>query len=306
MAVDFVERASRDDRPFFLYLAPTAPHLPATPAPRHIGMFGDVDAPHDPSFNESDMTDKPTWLRHMPLLTRDKVSRLDRLYRRQAASLLAVDEMLAKLLDTLRVSGKLDSTYIVFTSDQGLHNGEHRLWRSKLTPYRASNRIPLLVHGPGVPAGRQVQALALLSDIAPTLADLASVDMPEFVDGRSLTPWLMAGAAPSHWRKRVLLEFWPRAGFPVDEREEPLHLVIQVPEYHALRSGRYLYVEYRKAGGNREFELYDLMSDPFELTNLATTADEALLKSLATRLRELKACKARACRVAEVRDFQGK
>lgn len=305
LAVDFVDDAVRRNDPFFLYLAPTAPHLPAVPAPRHLGRYEDIDAPRDPSFNEADMSDKPSWLARRRALTRGQTDAVDRLYRRQAEMLLAVDEALASLVDTLRVRGELDSTYLVFTSDHGLHNGEHRLWRSKLTPYRASSRIPLAIRGPGIPAGRDVDALTLLSDVAPTLAELAGVPTPAFVDGRSLTPWLATGSTQVKEREQLLLEFWPREGFPVDEREEPLHIVTPVPEYRALRSKRYLYTEYRYPNGSEELELYDLRRDPFELDNIAASADDALLEAFSERLLELESCKAAACRMAEDRPLRG-
>lgn len=214
--------------------------------------------------------------------------------------LLAVDELLATLVDTLRARGELDSTYIMFVSDNGLHYGEHRLLKTKLTPYDASARVPLLVRGPGVQAGKAVDALTLLADVAPTLADLAGAPKPTFVDGRSLVPWLGEGGARGKARQQVLLEFWPRTGFPVDEREEADH-TLKVPEYRALRSAHLLYAEYLYPNGSQEPELYDLRQDPFELENIAETANPSLLRDLSTKLRELQRCQAAGCRAAEDR-----
>jgi N-acetylglucosamine-6-sulfatase len=305
LAVDFVSQAARADQPFFLYLAPTAPHLPAIPAPRHKGIFAEIKAPQNPSFNEADVTDKPSWLRVRHPLPAAQGKMLDSLYGRQAETLLAVDEALAALVDTLRARGELDSTYIIFTADHGLHNGEHRLWQSKLTPYRASAQVPLLVRGPGVLRGQEVEALTLLSDVAPTIARLADANPPAFVDGHSLVPWLTGNLNKAAERERVLFEFWPREGFPVDEREEPLHTVIQVPEYRALRSERYLYVEYRYATGDEEIELYDLEQDPFELVNIARHADGQVLETLRKNLKRLETCSGKACGVAEARTVKG-
>lgn len=99
-------------------------------------------------------------------------------------------------------------------------------------------------------------------------------------------------------RKQVLHEFWPREGFPVDIREESAR-PLALPTYSALRSAQYLYVEYRYPDGQQERELYDLERDPFELQNIAGTADDALLEALSTKLGELQSCKASACRQAE-------
>jgi N-acetylglucosamine-6-sulfatase len=299
LAVDFVDDAARADDPFFLYFAPTAPHLPAIPAPRHRGVFDGLEVARSPSLKEPDMSDKPGWLRGKSGLAARTVRRLDRTYRRQAEMLLSLDEAIAALVETLRERGELASTYLVFTSDHGLHYGEHRLLRTKLTPYTASARVPLVVRGPDVPKNKMVDALTLLSDIAPTLTNVAGVPAPAFVDGRSLSPWLRHNTSRARARKQVLLEFWPREGFPVDEREEPEHIEVRVPEYRALRSERYLYTEYRYANGTKERELYDLAQDPFELHNVAGTAQASLLRSLSDKLDELQRCRASSCRKAE-------
>jgi N-acetylglucosamine-6-sulfatase len=299
LATDFVDDSARSNDPFFLYLAPTAPHLPAIPAPRHRGTFDALKAPRSPSFNETDLSDKPSWLAGKAELRGVTTNELDQMYRRQAEMLLSLDEVLGSLVDTLQVRGELASTYIVFTSDHGLHYGDHRLLRTKLTPYGASARVPLVIWGPGIPKNRTVDALTLLSDIAPTLTDLAGALTPAFVDGYSLRPWLRRDTSKAKERAQVLHEFWPREGFPVDEREEPEHVVTRVPEYRALRSKKYLYTEYRYLDGSQESELYDLVRDPFELRNIVGTANASLLRSLSRTLDELQTCQAASCRKAE-------
>ena len=149
------------------------------------------------------------------------------------------------------------------------------------------------MRGPGVPAGQTVDALSLLSDLAPTLTDLADAPTPDFVDGRSLAPWLGKGNATPE-RQQVLHEFWPKEGFlPNDPRPLP------IPTYQALRSSKYLYVNYSYPDGRKEEELYDLKRDPFELENIAATADGALLSALSAKLDTLRTCQAAACREAE-------
>jgi arylsulfatase A-like enzyme len=138
-----------------------------------------------------------------------------------------------------------------------------------------------------------------LSDLAPTLSELAKIPTPAFVDGRSLAPWLRRDASRVKARAQVLFEFWPREGFPVDEREEPEHVQVRVPEYRALRSKRYLYTEYRYANGTKELELYDLKRDPFELRNVVGSAPASLLKALSKKLDALQRCRAAGCRRAE-------
>ena len=99
--------------------------------------------------------------------------------------LLAVDEAVGRLIDALRESGELENTYVFFTSDNGWHAGEHRLTTGKWTAYEEDTRVPLIVRGPGVPEGRELEHLALNNDLAPTFADLSGVTPPDFVDARS-------------------------------------------------------------------------------------------------------------------------
>jgi N-acetylglucosamine-6-sulfatase len=102
--------------------------------------------------------------------------------------MMAVDEMVASLVQELEVAGELDNTFIFFTSDNGYHQGEHRIDSGRNTPYEETARVPLFVRGPGVPAGSKVEKLALNTDFASTFADLAGIEFP--ADGRSLAPLL--------------------------------------------------------------------------------------------------------------------
>ncbi len=279
-ATDFIERAATDSRPFFLYLAPYAPHLPATPAPRHQNELRDVTAPHSPSFNEEDITDKPRWVRHTGRLTPAEIREIDELYRRRLQSLLAVDDMIEKIIRSLDARHQMTNTFIFFSSDNGFHMGEHRLPPGKGTAYEEDIRVPLIVRGPGVSAGRTVEHFALNIDLAPTFAQLAGAKTPDAVDGLSLVP-LLGNGLPSVdvWRKDFLVEHWADRG----DRVRP---------YSALRTQKYLYVDY--ATGERE--LYNLRTDPYELTSIHNSAPHALIKELAKRLNALERCKGATCR----------
>ena len=284
-ARDFVRRAREDRKPFFLYLAPRAPHDPATPAPRHEGKFTRTKAPRVPSFNEDDVSDKPAYVRDAPRLSRDDIRWIDAEYRDRLRSLQAVDEMVGDLFETLKNTNALDDTYVFFTSDNGYLLGEHRR-AGKGMPYEESIRVPLLVRGPGVRAG-VVDALASNIDLAPTIAELARVDpaeVPDFVDGRSLVP-LLRGKEPERWREATLVLAADRrepVGFVGEVGDEPRN-----PGFAALRLKDRVYVEYPRTG---ERELYDLRDDPYQLTNLAPSADPADLERLSAWLAALVAC----------------
>lgn len=275
-ATDFVRRVTADSQPFFLYLAPAAPHEPATPATRHQGAFADEEAPRSPSFDEEDVSDKPSWIREIDSLSDEQISEIDDRYRNWLATMLAVDEMVASLVRELRVAGELDNTFIFFTSDNGYHQGEHLIDYGKNTPYEESARVPLFVRGPGVAAGSKVERLALNTDFAPTFADLAGIGFS--ADGRSLIP-LLSGEDPL-WRTAVLLEGFS-GGSP--------------PSYEAVRTETHKYVEY----DNGETELYDLEADPYELENLPNITDLALVADLNTKLNALRSCAGDECLKAE-------
>ncbi len=288
--IDFIQRTAKEGKPFFVYLAPFAPHSPATPAPRHQDLFPNVKAPRTPNFNEEDVSDKPAYIRNRPPLTEKEIAKIDEQHRKRLQSLQAVDEAIEALIEALEAVGQLDNTYIFFTTDNGFHLGNHRLATGKVAPYEEDIRVPLIVRGPGVPAGRTVEHLTGNVDLAPTWAELAGVKAPDFVDGRSLVP-LLGSNPPSadNLRQAFLLE-----NGNLDRRSQGL----AIPPYRAIRTEDYLYVEYNTG----ERELYDLNKDPYQLQNLSATADPNLLKQLSSRLAELRSCAAASCRAAEILD----
>ncbi|MBP2704110.1 sulfatase [Microbispora sp. RL4-1S] len=268
--------------PFFLYLAPVAPHLPAHYAPRHADAFTGERAPRTPSFDQADLSAEPLWLRQRTPLPAGDVRRIDRVYRDRMRAMLGVDDMVGRLVSSLAAAGKLDNTYIFFTSDNGFHLGQHRLRPGKTTPFEEDIRVPMVVRGPGVRAGTSVTALSSTVDLSPTFADLGEAATPPFAEGRSLVPLLHGRDVP--WRDAALIEFVHAAYSPGCP-----------PTYNALRTDRYTYVEYETG----ERQLYDLYEDPAELRNVAATADPGLIATLSARLALLHACEGAACRVAD-------
>jgi N-acetylglucosamine-6-sulfatase len=276
----FIDSSAASGDPFFAYVAPVAPHGPATPAPRDEHTYDGDKAPRPPSFNEEDISDKPPWIRGRPRLSAKQIGQIDALHEDRVESLQALDDLVEGVVQKLKTAGVLDNTYIIFTSDNGWHFGEHRIDGDKWRPYEESIHMPLLVRGPGVAAGSTTDKLALNTDFFPTFTDLAGIQTPSYVDGRSLRPVLESSA--STWRTAILLErrISSNSSHP--------------SEYYGIRTedGR-TYVEYE--GGFRE--LYDLSRDPYELSNEYAAATPPA--KLAERVRALKACAGDACRAAE-------
>ena len=285
---EFIQQTG--NKPFFLYVAPFVPHLPATPAPRHAEAFPGAQAPRTASFNQADVSAEPQWLRDRPLLNDQQVASIDALYRKQLQSMLAVQDLVDHVVDTLRQAGELDNTYIVFTSDNGFHLGQHRLPQGKITAFEEDIRVPLVVRGPDVPQGRKVDEFAANIDFAPTFAKLGGAKAPRFVDGRSLEPVLHDKSSDDDAREALLVEQFTDGAGRRHGRGGGVP-----PTYAAVRTDRYTYVEY--VTGERQ--LYDLRGDPDQLNNIAGTADAKLVESLSKRLQALQRCEAAGCRAAE-------
>ena len=203
-ADEFVAASASINQPFFLYLAPYAVHGPAEPASRDFQTSNGVTAPRSPAFNEADVSDKPGALEIPPLMDAGRIVDLDERYAGRLETLQAVDEMVALLVDRLQAEGVLEQTFIVLSSDNGYHLGEHRFSEEKGSPYEEAIRVPLVVRGPGVAAGRTIQALTSQVDLAPTFAAWGDAVVPEFVDGRSLAPLLIQEPTKETWRQSAL------------------------------------------------------------------------------------------------------
>jgi arylsulfatase A-like enzyme len=151
--------------------------------------------------------------------------------------------------------------------------------------------VPLVIRGPGIAPGSVISQLALNSDLAPTIAELAGAAAPAFVDGRSLTP--LWRNPPAAWRECLLVQRGANTAGQADEGDE-----LHAPwGFHALRTSQYLYA----AWSNGDRELYDVLADPSELRNLAATADPVLLGQLAGRMDALSTCRGEGCRRLEDR-----
>jgi arylsulfatase A-like enzyme len=218
--------------------------------------------------------------------------RIDELYSKRLKTMAAVGEMIGGLLRTLEQTGKLDNTYVALTSDNGYHTGQYRLGLGKQTAYEEDIRVPFMIRGPGLPAGASRDEIVLNNDFAPTFADLAGLPPPASVDGRSFASLLdrTKRNEPSSWRTAFEIRNWDNKRNETSYRD-----VMPVPPYRAVRTQRYLYVEY--AAGERE--LYDLRKDSYELHNLHDSADPDLISKLDARLDALRDCAGEGCRAAE-------
>jgi len=278
-AQNFIGTSAQSGDPFFAYVAPTAPHYPLKAAPRDLHTYDGLKTPRPPSFNEADVSDNSPSIKKLSLSTA-QIAQIDARQEDRAETLQALDDLVEGLVNKLKSAGVLNNTYIFFTSDNGFEMGEHRIFDAKRQPYEESIHVPLLVRGPEVAAPLTTANLTLNTDFFPTITDLAGIQTPSYVDGRSLRPVLKGSATT--WRTAILLETRFETGTKRD--------------FYGIRTsyGK-KYIEY--AGGFRE--LYDLNpnTDPYELSNSYSATNKPT--RLAARLQSLKVCAGNACRAAE-------
>jgi N-acetylglucosamine-6-sulfatase len=286
-ASDFIRRSSVNPAPFFVVVGTAAPHAPPDVAARHQNSFVDTPLPSPDNFNEDDLSDKPEWVQSNDTLSPAEIEDMQTLYRERLRSMLSVEDLLEQTIATLRQTRELGNTYIFFTSDNGFHLGEHRLRvtapADKRTPYEEDIGVPLMVRGPGVPAGAVRQELVLNNDFAPTIAELAGARTPAFVDGRSFAP-LLTGSEPYASRSAFLEEGW----FKEDRS--------LTPTYKGVHTQKHMFTEYVDTG---EHELYDLVADPYQLESITQADNPQLYSTLQARLDALRSCSRAICRANE-------
>jgi N-acetylglucosamine-6-sulfatase len=289
-AVEFVGKAHASGQPFFLWYGTHAPHSPELIPPRDKDRVGTWPAYDPPSFNERDVSDKPKWVRDQSLLSSAQRQSLKHEREERLTSMLAVSRNLARLKDKLRESGELSNTYLIFTSDNGYHLGQHRLGAGKMSAYEEDMRVPLAISGPGVASG-SAKHTVLNTDLAPTIADLAGVTPGLAPDGRSLAPLLSegrSGIAPEQFRRRFMEENW-QGPVPTPTGPKPF----PAPTNFAVRGLTFMYDRYVTG----ETEYYDLSRDPYELESKQVSRTyKDKLDTLRTRLR---GCRGAECRSAE-------
>jgi arylsulfatase A-like enzyme len=325
-----VEEATRSDRPFFSYVAFTAPHngMPrepddpvvdledgtsrrvASPAvPAQFRGFFDTSIQQAPGAAWLDPTpqDQPEELRggvDDPPNDSELAAMLE-VSRQRAEALHSVDLAVDRVMRVLQRSGELSRTYVIFTSDNGYFLGEEGIRQGKVLPYEPALRVPLLLRGPGVPAGQTRTDPFLSLDIAPTILQMAGVEIPASVDGQGMLPVAVGG--DRGWRRPVLVNTGPanvvrdtdEAGEPLDP-EDP-----GAPDQRYLlgvRTERYVYMD--RASGFQA--LFDLQVDPEQYDNLVANLPDGtklvrpgyqrVADELRAQLRAVRACAGVGCR----------
>lgn len=267
-AGQYIRASENRQRPFWLHINPSSPHAPSYPAERYATFSDDERLYPSEGRRERDLSDKPRWVADDPAASQEDGKR----WRGMIEEARAVDDLVGRVVDGLRATGQLAGTLVVFLSDNGYHFGEHHQ-HGKLTPYDEATRSPLVVRGPGFPAGVQARGLMSTLDVTPTLLRAAGAEAAG-LDGRPLAPL-------------------------VDTKRDYLFVEnFMHQKWTIARSATHLYVRHREPQAMEE--LYDLASDP--ALNRSVSGDpeaRTILADMRTRVAAFAGCAGNSCRTAE-------
>lgn len=304
------------DRPFFLGVAPIAPHsetvtssspaqfLPPVPAKRHEGLFENVTVPRTPGFNPAS-PGTASYFKTLRQLNQSEIDYNDNWYRRRLQSLQAVDELIDSIFERLEASPEvLANTYLIYTTDNGYHIGQHRLPPGKSCGIEEDVNIPFFMRGPGIPKGAIQTIPSSHTDIVPTLFTLAGIPLRDDFDGEPI-PVTTELLACNEKSEHINIEFWGdhlvEGNFFYGNSYFPNNT------YKTVRVIGEQYDLAYTVWCTNEHELYDMTTDPHQLNNLLVTSDghthvkinhwstKRLASRLDALLLTLKRCKGRVC-----------
>ncbi|MBT3341794.1 MAG: sulfatase [Gemmatimonadetes bacterium] len=315
LALEFLNGVD-DDEPFCLVYQFKAPHRPFQPAPRHAGLFEEIEPTQPATIDDDyegrriaglaqdmqfDVSLAPDY-DDLPEGMTDEARRdwiYGRFIRDRWRTMVGVDENVGRVLDWLDENSRADDTLVIYTSDHGYFLGEHG-WYDKRFMYDPAIRIPFVARCPTESAvGHVASEMVMNVDVAPTILDFAGVEIPPTVQGRSLRP-LMAASAPDDWRQEVYYAYyedsWRLRDTDIDQMAEPGFKYFtphRIGPHRGIRTASHKLIEYLgevdDAGRPLPYwEFFDLVADPDELDNRYDDPDCAqTIADLRQRLREL-------------------
>ncbi len=267
-AVRLLERFKKNAQPFFLAVGFYRPHTPYVAPKKYFELYPLAQIIL-PKLSADDLTRTPAAAYATALPEQDEATDDQRRLAIQAyhASTSFMDAQVGRVLAALDHLGLTEQTVIVFTSDHGYHLGDHGLWQ-KRSLFERSTRVPLIIAAPGAKAnGQSTSSIAELLDLYPTLAGLAGLSVPPYLDGRSQQPVLNDITATV----RTSAISQSGQGTAKDIR-------VAAGDGYAIRTSRWRYIEWG-AGATPQALLFDEENDPAETTNLA--ADPAHVDTVA-------------------------
>lgn len=310
--LDFISGIESEDS-FFAMVAPPAPHAPYTPAERHQHLYPDLKALKTKNFNLPCGPLEKHWLVTMPPtpLPDDILANIDIIYRKRWQSLKAVDEMVAAIVELLEKRGLLENTYFIYTSDNGYHMGQFGLPYDKRQPYETDIRVPLLIAGPDIPPKALVQSPVALIDIAPTVLEMAGLQVPAKMDGISLFDVV---SQKDFQERQILIEYWGEGTLDTYNPDCPWQKKDKLAEctldaachcqdswnntYSCVRHfAEDLDLVYCQFRDNEHFaEAYDLSKDMYQMENIAYEMLPSIRAKYDLAITNLTECAGESCR----------
>lgn len=288
-AISWLQQKRDPNKPFSLNLWHKAVHEPHLPAKRHQSLYKEAILPPPPyDTHKETFKGKPEWQRkktygfdwkkNLPIPSELPEQEWPINYEKNMQLLrciAAIDESLGRVLETLDAMGELENTVVIYSSDNGYFLGEHT-FNDKRLAYENSMRVPMLIRYPKmIKPKTRIKKQCLNIDMAPTILDIAGIEIPDYMQGDSMLG-LLCEKPEADWRTSILFEYyldtyWPYAG----------------PNQIAVRTDRYKLVDaFLK---NDIDELYDLELDPGEMTNLINSeAHDDIEDNLRAEAKKLK------------------
>lgn len=267
-SVDFLGEASGIDKPFFMYLAFNAPHDPRQSPAEYVAKYpvDKIKLPENflAEYPYAEPMAAGRKLRDEKLAPFPRTPLAVKTNRQEYYAIIThMDAMIGRILDAVEATGKEDNTWIFFTADHGLACGQHGLM-GKQNLYDHSVRVPLMVIGPNVAAGKKIDAPVYLQDIMPTTLELAGVEKPQHVQFRSLLPMMDGGPSPYEAVYGAYLD-----------------------KQRSIRTEKHKLIVYPEA---KVVRLYDVQSDPLEMNDIAAAEEsKQTVDRLFKRLKRLQA-----------------
>ncbi|KAI9733267.1 MAG: hypothetical protein M1834_003351 [Cirrosporium novae-zelandiae] len=309
------EGGGEDEKPFFLTVGTTAPHsnveaknifnvdsdfsiTAPIPPTRFAHLFPDAKVPRTPHFNPPDSPSGVNWIASLPVQNATNVAYNDHFYRNRLRVLQTVEELVGNVVRKLEDAGLLESTYIIYTSDNGYHIGQHRLQPGKECGFEEDIRVPLFIRGPGIAENQVVDEVTTHIDLAPTIFEIVGLPLREDFDGVPI-PLIPSSPPPNPNQPKLDLRSDPNSNppshpLPLPPPHHPRHEHVTVEywglaawegvmgfrpgttlptitlnnTYKALRLLSPTYNLYYSVWCNNAHQLYDLSSDPYELESL--------------------------------------
>lgn len=303
-SVKFIEKSLQSGKPFFAYIGPHAPHYPATPAPWYADMFPIIHPPRTPNYNYT--AKDHHFLLHQQLpLNQYEDELITELFRDRWRTLLSVDDLMMDVVSLLTNYSAMENTYFIWSSDHGYKLGQFCLPREKHQPYENDIRVPFLIKGPNIQKHKSLSEVVSMVDVAPTLLELAGIEVPPEMEGESFAS-VLTGKGENSWsRDKHLVEFWSQGdGIKFNHYVDgPNNTFIGVRLLNSSHNIAYLEFYENIVGEHKfdiepcDYELFDLTNDPYQLNNLynAPSMDKELVNELKDYLHKAVLCKGSQC-----------